>query len=522
MRAINVLLSILVSLVIGLFVFEGGLRVIGYGPPATLTQFDAHTGWGNKANYRQVRTGKEFGPIHFGFNSLGLRDDSVSTAKANETYRVIMLGDSFTLGYTVERDELFVDLLEKRWRAEGRKVEVLNVGTIGWSTDQQAAWLLAHGEEYDPDMVVVLPYDNDVFWCSQSSYTGIEKPTFDAEGKLASGKLTDTSGSWKRSTALGRLISPASVPMFKTSGGRTIPREFGILLNSSSEILGDSEARARGALTSMRDQCEKLGAQFVLAPIPSNSSVDSEFASKFGSDFLGLSKSAWSPDRALEFFLDSARDLGIRSVDARDAMKAAHANNPCYFDYFGEDHEWHFNASGNLAFANFLHAQLSSTLPGGSGTPVGSIAASDSAAEAPESGLPFWAKLYLFLWVALTALYFGNYSDEAFFLPPIKVGLLLAVVFATFIGVSRGIAALNVTSPTIGKLTLPILVGGILLFVAYKLGNRIATILELIKAFILRGHWYLMPLVVVLLSIGSLLVVAASSPLVAPFIYTLF
>ena len=37
-----------------------------------------------------------------------------------------------------------------------------------------------------------------------------------------------------------------------------------------------------------------------------------------------------------------------------------------------------------------------------------------------------------------------------------------------------------------------------------------------------RGHWYLMPLVVILLTVGSLLVVAASSPLVAPFIYTLF
>jgi hypothetical protein len=59
-------------------------------------------------------------------------------------------------------------------------------------------------------------------------------------------------------------------------------------------------------------------------------------------------------------------------------------------------------------------------------------------------------------------------------------------------------------------------------FVAYKLGRRLATIAELLASFIQRGHWYLMPLLVVLLSIGSLLVVAASSPLIAPFIYTLF
>jgi hypothetical protein len=62
----------------------------------------------------------------------------------------------------------------------------------------------------------------------------------------------------------------------------------------------------------------------------------------------------------------------------------------------------------------------------------------------------------------------------------------------------------------------------ILSFIVIKLGRRLTTIAELFTSFTRRGHWYPMPLVVVLLSIGSLLVVAASSPLIAPFIYTLF
>ena len=76
--------------------------------------------------------------------------------------------------------------------------------------------------------------------------------------------------------------------------------------------------------------------------------------------------------------------------------------------------------------------------------------------------------------------------------------------------------------PTAGRIVLMGLVIALLTFVAYKLGDRIGTILELLTAFALRGHWYLMPLLSVLLTVGSLLVVAASSPLVAPFIYTLF
>jgi len=63
---------------------------------------------------------------------------------------------------------------------------------------------------------------------------------------------------------------------------------------------------------------------------------------------------------------------------------------------------------------------------------------------------------------------------------------------------------------------------GLFGFIFAKLGRRLGTILELFACFVGRGHWYLIPLVVVLLSVGSLLVVAASSPLVAPFIYTLF
>jgi hypothetical protein len=75
---------------------------------------------------------------------------------------------------------------------------------------------------------------------------------------------------------------------------------------------------------------------------------------------------------------------------------------------------------------------------------------------------------------------------------------------------------------TVAPYILVVFVVGILAFVAVKLGRRLGTIFELLAAFTKRGHWYLMPLVVILLTIGSLLVVAASSPLVAPFIYTLF
>jgi uncharacterized membrane protein YiaA len=85
----------------------------------------------------------------------------------------------------------------------------------------------------------------------------------------------------------------------------------------------------------------------------------------------------------------------------------------------------------------------------------------------------------------------------------------------------------------IGKLagSLPPAIGGwvfkgifvaLIVFVIVKVAKRMSVISELYGTFLRRGHWYMLPLLVVMLAIGMLLVVAASSPFVAPFIYTLF
>jgi uncharacterized membrane protein len=136
------------------------------------------------------------------------------------------------------------------------------------------------------------------------------------------------------------------------------------------------------------------------------------------------------------------------------------------------------------------------------------------------SSLPGWLPWYAGLWLALGSLFARVYSKvEKPLAGFLKVGVMLAVVFSIALGASQLLTSL---SPEMGRIVTLSAVVLILGFVAYKLGNRMDTIAELLKAFIGRGHWYLMPLVTVLLTVGSLLVVAASSPLVAPFIYTLF
>lgn len=521
MKALNVLLSVVVSLVLGVLVLEGGLRLLGLGPPKSLNVPDARVGWVKKSGATVTRRTTEGFDVTYELNRFGLRDDADMPERAPQgTFRVLCLGDSFTLGYTVERSDLFVDLLEDWWSDEGRRVDVVNAGTEGYSTDQEVAWLLEHGEALAPDLVLLFPYENDLYWNGQPAYYGAPKPLFRPDGTLETGDLpVSRRKPLSESTALGRLIAGGPRPDVFTPEGhdRAILKEWAPLLDPAPAFMADALARTRGALTALRAKCEELGAPVVVAPIPSHSAIDPAFGNeRFGPLVLGgLPADRWSADKPVELVLEAARAAGLRSVDARAFLRQRFAEeaDDLYFDV-----DWHLNPAGNRAFATFLHGELDrlSLVP-----PAEHGASLAAAVSAPpgEGSLPRWLPWFLGLWVVLGVSYAALYRDERAPLAFLKVGGLLGTVFLIAVGGSH---LLTLLPPVFSRLLLVVVLVGILGFVAYKLGRRLATIGELVKAFVARGHWYLMPLVVILLTVGSLLVVAASSPLVAPFIYTLF
>ena len=75
MRAINVLITLFVSLVIAVLIFEGGLRLIGFSPPKSLNDFDSVLGWSKKKDAKVKRSSPEF-KITFETNDEGLRTRS--------------------------------------------------------------------------------------------------------------------------------------------------------------------------------------------------------------------------------------------------------------------------------------------------------------------------------------------------------------------------------------------------------------------------------------------------------------
>ena len=188
------------SILFSLLLLEVVLHVVGY--PRTKTshqrfyvEHDPQRGWRNVPNADGMFTTDEY-DVHLQYNARGIRGPEIPYEKPAGTFRVVMLGDSFLEGYSVNREDRVAEQLEKDLAAQdaSRKYQVIALGTAGYSTDQELLWLEAEGVKYQPDVVVVLFYMNDVWFNGQSKYWRGEKPAYvieDGELKLTNVPVPD-------------------------------------------------------------------------------------------------------------------------------------------------------------------------------------------------------------------------------------------------------------------------------------------------------------------------------------------
>jgi hypothetical protein len=120
-------------------------------------------GWGFNPNQLIRIDDPDTGDVYLDYaNSHGWRDVDRSFEKPQGVFRILILGDSVTFGYIVPAEKVFTRVLEKRLRAEGANVEVLNVSYSGWGTHQQYEALKNHGIRYKPDLVIFNATANDL------------------------------------------------------------------------------------------------------------------------------------------------------------------------------------------------------------------------------------------------------------------------------------------------------------------------------------------------------------------------
>ena len=148
--------------------------------------------------------------------------------------------------------------------------------------------------------------------------------------------------------------------------------------------------------------------------------------------------------------------------------------------------------------------------------------------------------VFLILWGIFSLLYWAYYrKSENPIGAALKVGLLFGFVYSVmlfFDWSSKTVPPDQVKTfwgfldkPASDAARVPYMedvfmwfVIALLALVAWYARRKFTTVIALMLSAWDRGHWYMLPVIFILVTIGLALVAAAASPVLSPFIYTLF
>jgi lysophospholipase L1-like esterase len=167
-RLVFGLLTALVPILVTVLAFEVLTRLVvddgmqydlemwKYARDAKQVSTDPLIGHENAANRRARLMGSDFQT-----NSKGLRDREFSYVRVPGKLRVLMLGDSLTVGWGVAVEDTFAKRIERLYAKSGIDAEVINTGVGNWNTIQEVQYFLTEGYKYQPDVVVLNFFVND-------------------------------------------------------------------------------------------------------------------------------------------------------------------------------------------------------------------------------------------------------------------------------------------------------------------------------------------------------------------------
>jgi len=117
--------------------------------------------------------------VQVDMNGQGLRDDELESRDKYQ-HRILLLGDSFLMGYGIEKEKRFSEILEQKLQATGQQVDVINAGVTSYSPVLEYLYLKERGLGLEPDIVLLLFDMSDV----QNDYMYSQRAVYDQEGKI--------------------------------------------------------------------------------------------------------------------------------------------------------------------------------------------------------------------------------------------------------------------------------------------------------------------------------------------------
>lgn len=314
---------------------------------------DPVIGYTYKPHAQTHEKGREYNAL-YRINSIGLRDREYG-AKREGVFRVLLLGDSFSVSHGMTIEDSLSRQLERALRevaaADGIsiKFEVINAAAGGYSPYNYWRAYQRWAPVFNPDAVII-GLSPDDYECDNENMTYLiengETLALTREGeapkvqkRLSTRKLRKWL-SWNSefyillrnyfyygefAGRIGRWINP---------GGAKDNSQLKLYTVSQQENMRKAWARSFSNLQKLRRETEVDKVPLLLMPMPLKLEIDKELYSQILAA-QGLREETVDIDQQLREISAFCEREKIPVLDPREALRKRHMEVPCYFVYDG-------------------------------------------------------------------------------------------------------------------------------------------------------------------------------------------
>jgi hypothetical protein len=158
-------LKLFKKVLIGLYIiiaFEVLFRV--FSPVPIIPRYVTGTPFGirgNMPNMNYWHKSADF-KINIRTNSRGIRsDEEIAYEKPEGLKRIVVLGDSFGMGYEVNIEDTFLNRMNDKLEKHGKKVQIINLSVSGHGNAEELIMLENEGIKYHPDIILLCWHASD-------------------------------------------------------------------------------------------------------------------------------------------------------------------------------------------------------------------------------------------------------------------------------------------------------------------------------------------------------------------------
>jgi GDSL-like Lipase/Acylhydrolase family len=352
---------VLASVLLSLAATELILRLGGWAAEpvrehARLLRYDPTIGWTKISDGSVVyRFASE--RVHETSNSFGGRGPELNP----DGQRVLFLGDSFCEGYLVGDDHVFSYALQKLMPA----LQLINLGVVGYSTDQELLTYEQAQPRLNPQLVVVLFFDNDVWFNAVTQEYRAKKPMFEMtdtglrligtpvprpDPKVAAAPCADCLSSPRLLWLLDRARLRLSAGPSASSGNPSIPAEMQMYRRTQPPEMENSWKLTAALLQRLRESTSDRLAIFYVPTVAAIYDTSWEQTKRvYGMD------DQWDIHLAETRLAEICERLGIPLISPTTRFRESALRGETL--YFMQDGHW--NAAGHKLVADILAQYLS-------------------------------------------------------------------------------------------------------------------------------------------------------------------